>query len=896
MSFSPDSVTPQARSWLPYVVLLIALACTAVATYFVEHTAHAKDQIRFDNSVRQVRETIVHRMTGNIDLLLGARGLFEVSNFVSREGFAKYVTSLNVPVDHPGIQGVGLSIYFSKDHLAEAIKNVRTKQGIVDFHVWPEGDRPEYTSIVYLVPMDRLNQKAIGFDMLTEPRRRAAMLKARDSGRATATSKIELVQEKGEAQKQAGFLVYVPVYWGGGIPKTLADRRRLLQGFIYSPYRADDLLHEMFRGVEQPDVEIQVFDGEDLIADQLLHRSRHITPLPQDYSPRFSKSEPLDIAGQRWTLLLRTEPAFERASGRNLGWFVAIGGIVMSFLLFGITFLQNKARARAERTNQELIRTQKAVREAIIRYEAAFNQAAVGMAMISLDGHLIEANQRLCDMLGYKHDELIGRSVYEITHPEDVHVTRDVNRILQSQAQAKVVLEKRYLRKDGSSLWAIASISLLHDAAGNPSSLLAVQQDISDRKLAEMQVRERTEAAERANRLKDEFLATLSHELRTPINAVLGWAQLLRTSSMQGAELQRGLDTIERNAHTQAQLIEDLLDVSRIISGKLRLDVRPIDLAPVVANAVDALRPAADAKEIRLDQIVDPSAGPVSGDPDRLQQVIWNLLSNAIKFTPRGGKVHVRVQRSGSQAQIIVSDTGKGIDPSFLPYVFDRFRQADSTTTRKHGGLGIGLAIVRHLIELHGGTVRAESNGENQGATFTVELPITIVQSPERNGNGEPHGAATLSEEMLQSPPSLMGVKVLVVDDDPDARALICALLEKCHADITCVATASEAMDELLKSRPAVIVSDIGMPDEDGYALIRRIRALPPEKGGRTPAAALTAFARNEDRTAALVAGYQTHLAKPVNPAELIAVVANLAGRTLTTPPKATQSGASGGI
>ena len=334
---------------------------------------------------------------------------------------------------------------------------------------------------------------------------------------------------------------------------------------------------------------------------------------------------------------------------------------------------------------------------------------------------------------------------------------------------------------------------------------------------------------------------------------------------------------------TQAQLIEDLLDVSRIISGKLRLSVRTIDLPPVIESAIDAVRPAADARGISIERTLDPDAGPVSGDPDRLQQVVWNLLSNAIKFTPRGGKVQVRLQRADAQAQIIVSDNGKGIAASFLPYVFERFRQADSTTTRKHGGLGIGLAIVRHLIEQHGGTVRADSAGENQGSTFTVELPISVGRGSERAGDGQSL-AVSENEATATRSSSLRDVKVLVIDDDPDARGLIQAILERSSAEVMPVESAADAWQALKDHRPDVILSDIGMPDEDGYALIRRIRALPPDQGGRTPAAALTAFARAEDRTAALVAGYQTHLAKPVNPDELVAAVANLAGRSFSSP------------
>ncbi|HEX8139820.1 MAG TPA: PAS domain S-box protein [Pyrinomonadaceae bacterium] len=386
--------------------------------------------------------------------------------------------------------------------------------------------------------------------------------------------------------------------------------------------------------------------------------------------------------------------------------------------------------------------------------------------------------------------------------------------------------------------------------------------------------------AQEANRTKDEFLATVSHELRTPLTAVLGWARILRTGSIDEATTQRALETIERNANAQAQLVGDLLDVSRIITGKLRLDVRPIDLKSVIDQAVEAIRPAAEARGIHLQVIADPLAGPVSGDPDRLQQVVWNLLANAVKFTPRDGRVEVRLERNDSYVSIIVSDTGMGIRPDFLPFVFERFRQADSTSTRQYGGLGLGLAIVRHLVELHGGRARVSSPGENLGATFTVELPLI---APSIESTAPEERALLPADETLaefDGGHMLDGLRVLVVDDEQDARELVSTILEQQGATVTTVRSAAEALETLTLIQPDVIISDIEMPNEDGYALIKKIRELEPQEGGRTPAAALTAYARTEDRMRALLAGFQIHLPKPVEPAELIAVVANLAERT----------------
>jgi signal transduction histidine kinase len=381
--------------------------------------------------------------------------------------------------------------------------------------------------------------------------------------------------------------------------------------------------------------------------------------------------------------------------------------------------------------------------------------------------------------------------------------------------------------------------------------------------------------AEEANRMKDEFLATLSHELRTPLNAILGWVQVLRAGKLDPAASSRALETIERNARAQAQLIADLLDVSRIITGKLRLDSKPVELHRIIEAALDSIRPAADAKDIQLSISLAALSSPVLGDSDRLQQVVWNLLSNAIKFTQRGGRVEVHLRESGPNAVVQVRDTGIGIRPDFLPYVFDRFRQAESTLTRSHGGLGLGLSIVRHLIELHGGTVEVESEGEGQGATFLVRLPLRA----ELAEGASIEGRQASSSSVWSLPDLLKEVRVFVLEDEEDTRDLLVTALEQCGADVTAFGTVPETLAAFDRAAPDVLVSDIGIPVEDGYSLIRKVRSRDASHGGNVPAAALTAYARPEDRLRALEAGFQTHLAKPLDPAELVATVARLAGR-----------------
>jgi signal transduction histidine kinase/DNA-binding response OmpR family regulator len=401
---------------------------------------------------------------------------------------------------------------------------------------------------------------------------------------------------------------------------------------------------------------------------------------------------------------------------------------------------------------------------------------------------------------------------------------------------------------------------------------------IDNARLLEKEQRARA-AAEAASRAKDEFLAVLSHELRTPLNAVYGWARMLRAGNLHGDAVPRALDVIMRNANAQVQLIDDMLDVSRIVTGKMRLDVRPLDLTVVVDAALDVVRPAAEAKGLLLQPILDPQALRITGDPDRLQQVIWNLLINAVKFTPRGGRVQVQVHRVNTHVEIVVSDTGQGIAPDVLPHIFERFQQGDSTSTRRHTGLGLGLALVRHLVELHGGSVEAASPGEGQGATFTVRLPIAAPR--ERDEAPPARGRLQLAAAPLVARgPSLQGLRLLVVDDDRDGLELVTTILLGRGAEVRTAATAADGLAALQAWRPDILISDIEMPGEDGYTLIRRVRALDAGALARVPAVALTAYGRVEDRLRTLSAGYSMHIPKPVDPAELVIVVASLAGRT----------------
>jgi PAS domain S-box-containing protein len=501
------------------------------------------------------------------------------------------------------------------------------------------------------------------------------------------------------------------------------------------------------------------------------------------------------------------------------------------------------------------------------------------LCIVGLDGYFRRVNPAFEKALGYTTEELLAVPIFEFLHPEDRPVLK-AEYVKLSTGEPTTYLENRSRCKDGSYKW----VGWTYFPVPEEGLAYGVGREVTERKQMEEALKLRAEELEQANRIKDEFLATLSHELRTPLTAILGWTRLLRARQFDEGGRERAVEIIERNAEAQAKLIEDLLDVSRIITGKLRLEVQPLALTSVVETVVSALRPAAEAKQLQLEPDLDPTAGPVTGDPDRLQQIITNLLSNAIKFTPDGGRVEVRLERVDSHARLTVRDTGAGIRAEDLPYIFERFRQADSTSTRSHSGLGLGLAIVRHLVELHGGAVHAESQGEGQGAAFTVELPLTAMQvksdGSERAQAMPEKARVTMDErQSFGDPCALEGVKVLLVEDEQDTRELIRTILEGCGASVTAVASADAALAALEEVKPDVLVSDIGMPGENGYELIKKIRALEPERGGKVPAMALTAYAGPKDRRRALLAGFQTHLAKPVEPDELLAVVATLGWR-----------------
>jgi signal transduction histidine kinase len=610
---SPSSRPDRALAWLVFAVFF---ALTLLLTSYIWRTTHAADRARFDNAVQTTRDAIEARIDTYLNVLVATRGLVVSDPAISRDELRAYVRSLNVRQRYPGIQGVGLTLRVTRDELPRLGDEMRA-EGNASFHIWPRGERAEYYPIVSLEPLDRRNIAALGFDMFTNPVRRAAMERARDTGRAAVSGRVTLVQEI-DARKQPGFLIYTPLYSTGTTPATLAQRRASVIGFLYAPFRAYDFFEGIFPSQERPEIGFEIRDDH-----QFLYRTPE---LPVD--PRYTESDRIEIAGRLWTV--RWISRRERGGGVALltaGTF--LGGVAISVLLFLLMRTQLTAREQAERTAERLRRSE-----------------------------------------------------------------------------------------------------------------------------AELQ---------RANQAKDEFLATLSHELRTPMTSIMGWAQMLDEEDLDSETARTGIEAVRRSAKVQAQLIDDLLDVSRITAGKMHIERGVLDLQPVVSAAIETVRGAAEAKGVAIQS--DLASGVcVNGDPHRLQQVVWNLLSNAVRFTPAGGQVTVTSRDEGRDAVIEVRDTGQGIDPQFMPHLFERFRQADGTATRSHTGLGLGLAIVRHLVELHGGTVSAQSSGLGRGALFRIRIPAC-----ERAGSSPPNDAGALEPAAPPLPnDDAFSHTGVAIDDDED--------------------------------------------------------------------------------------------------------------------------------
>ena len=494
------------------------------------------------------------------------------------------------------------------------------------------------------------------------------------------------------------------------------------------------------------------------------------------------------------------------------------------------------------------------------------------LSIVHLDGRFQRINPAFQEVLGFSEEELLAMSLFELVHPDDRPRTESGYENLITGEPIKW-MENRLRTKDGAYRW----VTWSYFPVPEDGLAFAVGRDMTELRQMHEVLRLRAEELENANRIKDEFLATMSHELRTPLTSIMGWARLLGSNRLSEKDKERAVTVIQRNAEAQSNLIEDLLDVSRIITGKLRIEVQPVSFASITESAINSFGPAIDAKQLQLEKTIDPAAGPILGDPARLQQIVTNLLSNAIKFTPSGGRIEISLQRRDSHVQLEITDTGVGIEAENLPYIFERFRQIDSSNVRAHSGLGLGLAIVDYLVRQQAGVVCAESEGLGKGATFTVEFRLTsseVIRSDAAPVEMFSDVAKALDAKSSEA--KLKHRRILLIEDDPDTQELLKTVLGQHGAEVTAVSSSADAIAEIARVKPDVIISDIGMVGENGYELIRKIRSLDPEKGGHIPAIALTAYAGTADRRRALLAGFQTHLAKPVDPDDLLVVILSL--------------------
>jgi PAS domain S-box-containing protein len=569
-----------------------------------------------------------------------------------------------------------------------------------------------------------------------------------------------------------------------------------------------------------------------------------------------------------------------RETRQQLGPWVAV--LVSAWLFASLFYF--RAITVAERESKLLAERRTAERDESESRYRALAELCPDVMYVNIRGRICYVNAAAVRFFGAKDPgELLGRAPVDLAAPESKSRVAARGNQLREIGQTMPIAPEEWLRLDGSHVPVEASAAVV--PWQGTTGILVMLRDVSERRKveeerAQLLASERfaRSTAERASRMKDEFLATLSHELRTPLTAIVGWSQILVRGRASSDETAQGLEAVDRNARALTKLVEDLLDMSSIMSGKLRLDMHVLAPLEFVEAAIETIKPTAEAKRIHLDCQLDPHTGPLRGDANRLQQVVWNLLTNAVKFTPEGGTVKVALDQADSHVRISVADTGQGISAEFLPYVFDRFRQADASIRRRHSGLGIGLAIVKQLVELHGGDVEAQSAGEGQGTKFVVTLPLAFAHG--RKGPLlVPEDPAALHIAGNGNSIDLSGLKVLVVDDEPDACRLIKWVLGKCHAEVVTASSAAEALPLVESAAPDILISDIGMPDVDGYEFLRRIRALESARGGKVPAIALTAFARPEDQAKSLAVGYSVHISKPIAPEDLTATVASLAGR-----------------
>ncbi len=836
-------------------MLAVATLLTVIVTIYVDQSAAAKDRLRFLNAVEQAQSGIGNRLETYVAMLRATSALFAADGEVSRARFHDFVSQLELSERYPGLQGIGYTTRVAPSALDSLQLAIRAS-GLPEFSIRPRTPRSDYFSIVYIEPLNRRNRAALGYDMFSDSTRRHAMELARDSGAPVASGKVQLVQEI-ERRKQAGFLIYVPVYRGGSVPEKVAERRRQLLGFVYSPFRCGDLLRGVFAAESRPRLHFAIYDGERIDPAALLFRTTEHVDTAADH---LGSTARLVVAGRPWTIVYMPSSGFDIASGRGFAPYVFVAGLMVSFLLFYVTRAEVLARAETERRASALRASRAALEISELRFRTMIEQSPIAIQLFSLEGACVHANDAWEVLWGAERSALVGYNI--LTDPQLEGLRPEIHRAFSGEnvMVPPFLYDPRESGKPGRRRWIRLYFYPLRDSNGRPTEIALKIEDVTERIEAERELKLAKESAEAASRAKDRFLAVLSHELRTPLTPVLSAMQMLR-EELDPESREVIVDIIRRNVELEARLIDDLLDLTRIANGKLQIEPEPVDLHELIRDTVEMSRDAIDRKRIRISLELQAAGHMVLGDPARLRQVLWNLISNAAKFTPEQGSIIVRTEDAGRRARIRVTDTGIGIEPGVLPRIFNAFEQGEQTITRRFGGLGLGLAISKMLVDLHHGTISVASDGPGTGATFTVEL-MKLVGAPE---------APRAEPEAIAAGASGSGLRILLVDDHQDTSRVMSMLLEQKGYSVITAGSIGEALQVAASQQFDLLISDIGLPDGSGTELMRRLSSERPVKG-----IAMSGFGMEDDIRRSLDAGFQRHLIKPVDFRQLHAAVTQL--------------------
>jgi PAS domain S-box-containing protein len=853
-------------------VLFVAMGMSLAASTYIYLSNLGRNKIRFEHAVDEAREQIATEIETYIGALRGAAGLFAsqeaVHDTVNIEQFRAYVDRLDLAHRYHGAQGIGFSMRVSPDQREAVRAEIRKIYG-EKFDLDPPNPAGEFQVVYFLEPLDDRNTRAIGYDMSSEAVRKAAMERAVETGEPALSGAVVLKQEDPAAGKQQpGFVIYVPVYRGGQTPPNADERRQKLLGFVYSPFRADDLFQSLFTLHRKlPSLlRIGLYDVPLGGAPQLLHED----PRDVGYPVSFSTHDHIELAGRTWLVRFETLPQFDAESSRDLApWVMLLGGCV-SFILFLLTRAQAKARRAAERMNDELQVTERALRYSESRFRRLAESNLIGVVFSDIHGGVSDGNDAYFKIIGCtRADALAGRVRWDaITPPEWRFADEKALHELMEHGVAEP-FEKEFVRPDGTRVPVLVGVALLE---GSATQTVAFTVDLTERHRTERDLVRAMQEAEAANRAKDQFLAVLSHELRTPLTPVLALSAAAQHNPAVPQELRDDFAMIRRNVELEAKLIDDLLDLTRIGRGKIQLHLEPVDVHQVVHNAIQVLSAEElAAKHLDIELKLDARLHHVRGDMARLQQVFWNLLKNAVKFTPAGGRISIASanDQRGQSLIVSVTDTGMGIEPHLLPRIFDAFEQGQIETSRSFGGLGLGLAISKGLVVGHGGTITAQSPGPNEGSTFTVTLatvpaprPAPVAPAPPRIGTAS-------------------HVSILLVEDHEDTALALKRLLQRSGYQVAAAGTVQSALNLAAQTDFDVVVSDIGLPDGSGIDLMRQIRAARASRGDRAPRGiALTGYGMEEDVARSMEAGFVEHLTKPINYQKLQSAIERVTAMT----------------